>query len=76
MPAAQRADTGPSTPDSTTGVFSFTLATPQGLQDLGIRAGTSVKAPSPNRWTAREFPSIVFKGAIMYYYTVLPSFIQ
>lgn len=36
------------------------LAAPWGLQDLGIRAGTSVKAPSPNRWTTREFPSIVF----------------
>ena len=76
MPAAQRADTGPSTPNITTRVFSFTLATPWDLQDLEIRAGTSVKAPSLNRWTAREFPSIVFKGAIVYCYTVLPSFIQ
>ena len=49
--------------------FFFFPATPYGLQDLSspTRDQTqtlAVKAPSPNHWTAREFPKWIFKEVL------------
>ena len=45
--------------------FFFSLAMPHGLQDLSSPPGDQNQAPtvktlSPNHWTAREFPGVVF----------------
>ena len=46
-------------------VCLFVLTVPCGLQDLSSwnrvwTWGTAVKAPSPNHWTTREFPTLCF----------------